>query len=657
MSLQPLPRLRVLLLGAILVSLSTASAYGRKGEEGFPGLKLSRKVTRGLDIPAALGDRVAEVALAYGHTEFDFRIICNKDRDAINADSDARLFYACSILAAEGTGTGTGTVTQPSYPLTQTFLLSSNPSSTKTIYLDFNGHTTSGTVWNTSITSGQNIVTPAYDVDGNPAAFTDVELANIQSIWKQVAEDFAPFNVNVTTTEPPLDKLSKASDADTSYGIRVVIGGSSTWFGSPVGGIAYLGSFSWSSDTPAFVFPGNLGNGLPKYVGEAVSHETGHTFGLSHDGTSAVEYYQGHANWAPIMGVGYYVPVSQWSKGEYSFANSLEDDTAIIASEVNYRTDTHGNTMATATLLTAPTLDVVGIIETRTDVDYFKVEAGAGSATFTVTPDSVSPNLDVQLRLFNSAGTLVATANPTTLNATLTSTLTQGTYYLEVDGIGTGSAITAYNDYGSVGQYRLTGTVAVVRKVPVAITSNSTPLTGLAPLTTSLSGTGSLAGEGTISSYAWTFGDGTTGTGQTLSHVYTNPGVYTATLKVTNSYGLFTTKSVTITVNTPPTVFVGDITMAAFKIAGPKYYSTAAVLVTDLAGKPIPNATVAGAWSGLVKATVTLKTDSTGVARSTSASTATKGTFTFTVSKITMTGYVYNATKNIETKDSIVNPP
>ena len=254
-----------------------------------------------------------------------------------------------------------------------------------------------------------------------------------------MAEDYAPFNVNVTTKEPPLEELRKSGSTDIFYGIRVVIGGNSNWLGGGAGGVAYLTSFNWSSDTPAFVFPKELGNGHPKYVAEAVSHEAGHAFGLDHDGTSSVEYYGGHGTWAPIMGVSYDRAVTQWSKGEYTGANNTEDDTAIIAREVPFRTDVHGSTIATATTLTGPTLSAEGVIGTRADVDYFKVTTGTGSATFTVTPDNVSPNLDVQLRLFNSAGALLATANPTTLNATITTTLTQGSYYLEVDGVGSGT--------------------------------------------------------------------------------------------------------------------------------------------------------------------------------------------------------------------------
>jgi serralysin len=47
-----------------------------------------------------------------------------------------------------------------------------------------------------------------------------------------------------------------------------------------------------------------------KYTAEAISHEVGHTLGLSHDGriTPSEGYYAGHGSgdtgWAPIMGVG-----------------------------------------------------------------------------------------------------------------------------------------------------------------------------------------------------------------------------------------------------------------------------------------------------------------------------------------------------------------
>jgi serralysin len=110
--------------------------------------------------------------------------------------------------------------------------------------------------------------------------------------------------------------LAYSGAGDNSWGVRVAIGGSSQdWYSkSGAGGVAYLNSFNNTSLQPTFVFSKNLGNGFPKYVWEAVSHEVGHTLGLNHDGSTTVGYYEGHGDWAPIMGVGYYRPISQWSK-------------------------------------------------------------------------------------------------------------------------------------------------------------------------------------------------------------------------------------------------------------------------------------------------------------------------------------------------------
>ena len=59
--------------------------------------------------------------------------------------------------------------------------------------------------------------------------------------------------------------------------------------------------------------------------------------------------------------------------------------------------------------------------------------------------------------------------------------------------------------------------------------------------------------DGTIASYAWTFGDGSTGTGATASHTYAAGGTYDVKLTVTDDKGAATnlTKQVTVT---PPNV-------------------------------------------------------------------------------------------------------
>jgi len=187
------------------------------------------------------------------------------------------------------------------YPLSETFRLHSNPGASKVIYLDFDGHTTTGTNWN--ISYGDPIVTPAYDFDGNVSSFSTAELQEIQDAWDLVSEDYRPFDVDVTTQDPGVEALRNTGAGDTAWGVRVVIG-ENTWYG-PAGGVAYVGSFDWDSDTPAFVF--NVGF---KGMAEAASHEAGHTVGLGHDGSTTLPppndvYYPGHGSgptgWAPLF--------------------------------------------------------------------------------------------------------------------------------------------------------------------------------------------------------------------------------------------------------------------------------------------------------------------------------------------------------------------
>ena len=51
-------------------------------------------------------------------------------------------------------------------------------------------------------------------------------------------------------------------------------------------------------------------------------------------------------------------------------------------------------------------------------------------------------------------------------------------------------------------------------------------------------------------SYAWDFGDGSTGSGQSVSHSYLLPGTYTVTLTITDANGQSFTTSQSITVLT-----------------------------------------------------------------------------------------------------------
>ncbi|MFM7312577.1 MAG: zinc-dependent metalloprotease family protein [Cyanobium sp.] len=169
-----------------------------------------------------------------------------------------------------------------------TFNLHSDPNASRIIYLDFDGHTTTGTVWNTG--SGvASYLSPAYDLDGDPTSFSTTERERIQQIWQRVAADFAPFGMDVTTQAPPLDWLSRSSSSDSNYGIRVVISSDGPYYGSA--GVSVMDSFTADSDTPAFIYKTSVIN-----VAEVISHEVGHTLGLSHDGTASIGYYSGQGS-------------------------------------------------------------------------------------------------------------------------------------------------------------------------------------------------------------------------------------------------------------------------------------------------------------------------------------------------------------------------
>ncbi|MEE9163792.1 MAG: PKD domain-containing protein [Thermoplasmata archaeon] len=75
-----------------------------------------------------------------------------------------------------------------------------------------------------------------------------------------------------------------------------------------------------------------------------------------------------------------------------------------------------------------------------------------------------------------------------------------------------------------------------------------------------------------IVSYEWDFGDGTTGTGETTTHTYTDPGTYTVNLTVRDAAGNLDTDLLTMTVvtepETPPPGFQVSPEVVIFGVVG-----------------------------------------------------------------------------------------
>lgn len=337
---------------------------------------------------------------------------------------------------------------EPLNSLSSIPVLNSLPEAPVDIYLDFDGH------YEAEWGSWGDITTPVYSRDSDFGTFSDSELQAIRDIWAQVAEDFAPFHVNVTTVEPVSFEDGEA--------MRVSIGGTGAWYGSTVGGVGYVNNFtSWITNT-VFVFSANLSGGNPKRVAEASSHETGHGFGLEHQsqynsgGQKIAEYYAGANGIAPIMGNSYSATRGLWWNGPNTNGpNAIQDDMARIARAANgfgYRPDDHGNTPGTATQLSGAggELTASGVITTTSDVDYFSFETDAGEVTLSLTVP-LNNNLDAQLELRSTSNELILFAAPSnSFGATLTTNLQAGSYRVVVKSQG---------NYGDVGQYTLTADV------------------------------------------------------------------------------------------------------------------------------------------------------------------------------------------------------
>ena len=337
--------------------------------------------------------------------------------------------------------------------------LNSKPDSSYSIYLDFDGHVTSGTNWNKIYTDDADIVTPRFTLDGDieKGSFTAAEKAAIYEIWLRVSEDYMPFDVNVTTVEPS-DESFLGGRAQ-----RVVIGGRYTdWFNSATAGISWVGTFASKGDVPNFVFSESL-NGNVKNIAEAASHETGHTLGLSHKGNSQIddqrEYFKGADGWAPIMGASYYQELTQWSKGEYAGADNHVDELLVISTQngFGYRDDDYADSFIGATRLTISDGigEIAGIIERNTDIDFFLFESNGSPLNFYIGGLTGATNLDVMVTVYSEDLQPISVYNPPgSLYAEFAFSEEAGSYYLSVEGTGLETDFDGiYSDYGSLGAY------------------------------------------------------------------------------------------------------------------------------------------------------------------------------------------------------------
>ena len=497
-------------LGLLLAVPAWAGALASGASGATPG-----GTSQLLDVPArgraaveALGSDLDVAARRGGMSAGTLRELLAGDRTAW-VDESGRLFYVEPDQAAAATAPPTEAA---AYPYAASFTLHSRPTATRKVFLDFDGHRVQSSAWNDVMHPVIDVA--AYTMDAD-AAFSQAELDVVQEVWARVAEDYAPFDVDVTTEDPGNAALVRSSVDDAAYGMRASVTTDpdmrTVLCSGSCAGVAYVGVFDnvmgssapWYQ--PAWALPKTTYTAAQ--VAEIVSHEVGHTLGLSHDGLNGSAYYQdgtGTKIWSPIMGAGY-TPLTQFSNGDYAGATQTQDDLAVIAQNGPAVVgDDYGNTVATAFPLGTGDATVAGLVTSRSDVDVFAISRSCAEAlTASVTPAPLGPGLDTQLRLLDAAGGVVAVSAPATaragtwspvltgMGASISQSLAPGTYYLEVDGVGLVDPALGYSDYGSVGRYTLavtgcpdTGTPGPSPSPPPSPSPTPTVVTTATPTTT-----------------------------------------------------------------------------------------------------------------------------------------------------------------------------
>ena len=367
------------------------------------------------------------------------------------------------LLAASATTAGVTIAQGASVPS-----LNTRPGARGVIYVDFDGAEVTEPGWN-----GGKLIS---------AAKSNFTPDQVGMIIRSVAEDFAPFDLTITTN------LADYTAAPVGCRMWVIVTPTTT--AAPgSGGVAYLNSWNragksfFSATVPCWVF-----NSGVKSATDTISHEVGHTFGLYHDGlASGITYYSGHGgdlntptSWGPIMGAPFNKSVTQWSNGDYAGANNTEDDLALIARDLNgvgYRPDSVlGTTIGDATRplsITSGSFDVGGLIRRSDGGDLYEFSTAGGTVSASVRPFSnIYANADLRLELLDASGASLAVSNPAeTLNATLSRSVPAGTYRFVVRAASTGPRpasgySTGFSEYGSLGDYRLSGTVSNAVKTP-----------------------------------------------------------------------------------------------------------------------------------------------------------------------------------------------
>jgi PKD repeat protein len=159
---------------------------------------------------------------------------------------------------------------------------------------------------------------------------------------------------------------------------------------------------------------------------------------------------------------------------------------------------------------------------------------------------------------------------------------------------------------------------------------------------------GSYDPDGTISTYSWSFGDSSTGSGMITSHTYTAAGTYTVVLTVTDNEGATSDDTQDVMVNITPKMHIGDLD-GTKEVVRNKWTATVTITVHDENETPVNGATVTGSWSAGTTGTGVCTTDVTGQCDVVKTNIHNKvPSVAFTVDNVTHADFNYDSSANHE---------
>ncbi len=276
--------------------------------------------------------------------------------------------------------------------------LASYSGGTQVLYLDFDGervYSRSGDFY----LGSDYIDVPAFSLADY--GWGGQELTAIEYVAEFIREDYAAYDIVVTTTEPT------SGEYTTMY-----VGGTADWFmpNSNIIGLASYDPGNRDASNFGFAFSDSLASyaarsgsslqNFSEYLGNLISHEAAHTFGANHvsDTSAIMNPYLPFSPRTTMFGEGYVPGTSQY-----------QDTQSLLGSNIGYagNSDDFGDSISTSYEVSAVTV-VNGILERRDDSDAFTFTSPASGAALVDLSTTSYGNLDAVLTVYDASGAIVA---------------------------------------------------------------------------------------------------------------------------------------------------------------------------------------------------------------------------------------------------------